>query len=50
VLGLDSPVADNLSANVIGLAIGTTVRFALFRQYVFPRQGLGSRDVPVTQS
>ena len=43
VLGLDDPVSDNLSANVIGLGIGTMVRFALFRQYVFPREGLVAR-------
>lgn len=40
VLGLDDPISDNVSANVLGLFVGTTVRFALFRQYVFPRNGL----------
>lgn len=38
VLGLDDPLSDNISANVLGLFVGTVVRFLLFRQYVFPRQ------------
>lgn len=37
LLGLDDPLSDNIAANVLGLAVGTAVRFALFRQYVFPR-------------
>lgn len=35
VMGLSDPVADNVSANVIGLTIGFIARFYLFRQYVF---------------
>lgn len=35
VLGLASPLADNLSANVIGLGLGTATRFWVFRTYVF---------------
>lgn len=35
VLGLTSPLADNLSANVIGLGLGTGARFWIFRRYVF---------------
>ncbi|MER7559677.1 GtrA family protein [Nocardioides sp. NPDC126508] len=35
VLGLSSPVADNLSANVIGLGISTVTRFWVFRRFVF---------------
>jgi putative flippase GtrA len=35
VLGLDDPVADNVSANVIGLGLGTAARFYLFRTLVF---------------
>jgi putative flippase GtrA len=34
-LGLDSPVADNLSANVIGLGLGAATRFMVFSRYVF---------------
>lgn len=37
VLDLDDPFSDNIAANVLGLAAGTVVRFALLRQYVFPR-------------
>ena len=37
LLGLDDPLSDNLAANVLGLGVGTAVRFALLRQYVFPR-------------
>lgn len=31
-----SPLADNLSANVLGMAIATAFRFWTFRSYVFP--------------
>ncbi len=37
VLELSDPISDNIAANVLGLGVGTAVRFALFRQYVFPR-------------
>ncbi len=35
VLGLDSPLADNIAANVVGLALGTVFRFVMYRTYVF---------------
>lgn len=35
-LGLDSPLADNISANVIGLAMGTMFRWWSYRRWVFP--------------
>lgn len=35
-LGLTSPLADNISANVVGLVLGTTFRFWAYRRYVFP--------------
>ena len=35
-LGLDSPIADNISANVIGLGLGTLFRFWSYRRWVFP--------------
>ena len=35
VLGFDSLLADNISANVIGLGLGTLVRFALYRWWVW---------------
>lgn len=37
VLHLTDPVSDNISANVIGLALGVLARFYLFRTYVFRR-------------
>jgi putative flippase GtrA len=36
VLGLSGPLADNLAANVIGLALGTLFRFWSYRRWVFP--------------
>src|SRR6478735_11392711 len=35
VLGLDDPLSDNVSANMIGLVLGLTARFHLFRRFVF---------------
>ena len=45
VLGYTSQLADNISANVIGLALGTLFRFALYRLWVFnpKRTGAGQR-------
>lgn len=37
VLGLDDPLSDNISANVIGLLLGLGARFYLFRRFVFQR-------------
>jgi putative flippase GtrA len=34
-LGLTSAAADNISANVVGLGLGTLLRFALYRLWVF---------------
>lgn len=40
VLGFTSLLADNISTNVIGLALGTAFRFSLYRLWVFsPRRG-----------
>ena len=36
ILGLDNPVADNISANVVGLVLGTVFRFWSYRKWVFP--------------
>lgn len=41
VLGLRSPLADNIAANVVGLALGTVFRYVTYRRLVFtgaPRQ------------
>jgi hypothetical protein len=35
VLGFQSVLASNISANVIGLALGTLVRFVLYRFWVW---------------
>ncbi len=37
VLMLDSALADNIAANVVGLFLGFLTRFALFRMWVFKR-------------
>ncbi len=36
LLGLDSALADNISANVIGIGLGTLFRFWSYRRWVFP--------------
>jgi putative flippase GtrA len=36
VLGFTSTLADNISANVVGLALGTAFRFWSYRRWVFP--------------
>ncbi len=36
VLGHTSPMADNVAANVVGLALGSLFRFLTYRRYVFP--------------
>jgi len=36
VLKFDSALADNISANVVGLALGTLFRFWSYRKWVFP--------------
>lgn len=35
VLGLTSPLADNIAANVVGLALGTLFRYLAYRFFVF---------------
>lgn len=35
-LGFTSALADNVSGNVIGMALATVLRFYTFRTYVFP--------------
>jgi putative flippase GtrA len=44
-LGLTSPLADNVSANIVGLAMGTAFRFWSYRKWVFPESdGIDSLD------
>ena len=47
VLGFDNLVADNISANVVGLLLGTTFRFLLYRFWVYGhhrKDGLSARE------
>ncbi|HEU4807342.1 MAG TPA: GtrA family protein, partial [Homoserinimonas sp.] len=46
VLGYDSLLADNVSSNVIGLALGTAFRFWGYRVWVFREVGAPVADVP----
>jgi putative flippase GtrA len=46
VLGYTSQLADNISANVIGLALGTLFRFALYRLWVFNPKRTGAGKHP----
>jgi len=36
LMGWDSALADNISANVVGLGLGTAFRFWSYRKFVFP--------------
>jgi hypothetical protein len=40
-LGRSDPFADNIAANVVGLALGTAARFWALRRFIFlsPRAG-----------
>jgi putative flippase GtrA len=47
VLGFDNLVADNISGNIIGLALGTAFRFFLYRFWVYGhhrKDGLSARE------
>ena len=47
LLGLRDAVSDNVSANVVGMALATAFRFWAFRTYVFPvRPAAGGTAVP----
>lgn len=50
VLGLDDPLSDNISANIIGLVLGLGARFFLFRQLVFSRPAYRSTPLAATTS
>ncbi|MDQ1548528.1 MAG: hypothetical protein QOD27_186 [Microbacteriaceae bacterium] len=47
-LGFTSLLADNLSSNVVGLALGTAFRFWLYRVWVF--RGPGARRTDAARS
>jgi putative flippase GtrA len=44
LLDLTGPVADNISANVIGLGLGTIFRFWSYRKWVFPNDPQAAED------
>ncbi len=46
ILDLDSPLADNISGNVIGLALGTLFRFWAYRTFVFTHDHQHTADDP----
>ncbi len=46
-LGLQGAVADNISANVIGLGLGTAFRFWSYRRWVFPHVEAAPVRAPV---
>ena len=45
LLGLTSPLADNLSGNVVGLGLGTLFRFWSYRKFVFTGDARVERPV-----
>ncbi|WP_167736410.1 MULTISPECIES: GtrA family protein [Nocardioides] len=49
VLGLDSALADNLSANGIGLVLAFGARFLLFKRFVFPLPAESTPDAVATR-
>lgn len=38
VLRLTSPLADNIAANIVGVALGTIFRYVCYRYWVFPHR------------
>lgn len=48
VLGFRTPLADNISANVIGLALGTIFRFWSYRRWVFPEDEEAADEAAVS--
>lgn len=48
LLGFESALADNISANVIGFGLGAAFRFWLYRSWVFaPARASGAPERPV---
>lgn len=46
VLGFTSVLADNIASNVVGLAVGSALRFTLYRWWVFhPRRSTATERV-----
>ncbi|QWZ09974.1 GtrA family protein [Nocardioides panacis] len=51
LLGLTSRLADNISANVVGLALGTVFRYVTYKRFVFaaPSTTPGTAPVPADE-
>lgn len=49
-LGLTSALADNISANVIGIALGTMFRFWSYRRWVFPEDAEAADEAAISTS
>ncbi|MBI1379344.1 MAG: GtrA family protein [Frankiales bacterium] len=49
-LGLTGPVADNISANVVGLGLGTLFRFWSYRRWVFPADPAAADEAAISTS
>jgi putative flippase GtrA len=49
-LGLTSPLADNISANVVGIALGTMFRFWSYRRWVFPEDAEAADEAAISTS
>jgi putative flippase GtrA len=47
-LGLTSALADNISANVVGIALGTMFRFWSYRRWVFPEDAAAADEAAVS--
>ena len=45
VLGLTTLLEDNISANIVGLVLGTLARFALYRFWVWSPKNAGKTEV-----
>ena len=50
LLGFTSALADNISANVIGLALGTLFRFWSYRRWVFPEDAEAADEAAISTS
>ncbi|MCL3862741.1 GtrA family protein [Actinotalea sp. K2] len=48
VLGLTSPLADNIAANGVGLVLGTAFRYVAYRRLVFTGDGPHALRAPST--
>lgn len=49
VMDLRSPLADNISANGVGLVLGTLFRFWAYRRFVFAGEEFAPAETPVSR-